>query len=364
MQTMVKPASGEYVIDLDLVSKTYKGDVQALREVSMRVHRGEIFGLLGPNGAGKSTLVKVLLTIVRPTKCSGGMLGEPVGHKPTLARVGYLPEHLRFPDYLTGEQAVDYFGALAGTPRRRRRENTDRLLALVGMEAWRKKKIKGYSKGMKQRIGIAQALMNDPDIVFLDEPTDGVDPVGRRDIRNLIVALRDEGKTVFVNSHLLSELEMVSDRVAILVQGVVAKQGTIDELTSDQRRYEIGCTPAPGSNLLQSLRAVLPARFEPTPEGETPTRLVGALNNTGESIEVLPMGLITIGSADPERAQPVIDALRGAGATIRFVRPHRPSLEDLFMQAVTDPETGEALLPGAADQKKKPSRPASAGGRS
>lgn len=343
-------------IDLSHVEKTYKGRVRALRGVSMRVHRGEVFGLLGPNGAGKSTLVKILLTIVRPSRCEGGMLGAPVGHKGTLARVGYLPEHLRFPDYLTGAQALDYFAALARVPRADRRKRAAELLDLVGMTAWSRKQIKGYSKGMKQRLGVAQALMNDPDLVFLDEPTDGVDPVGRRDIRNVLMHARDRGKTVFINSHLLSELEMVCERVAIMVQGVVAQQGTIEELTEGQRRYEIELALPEGHTAAEALHKALPGRVAaleasaPPPADPALARRVswrGALA-TGESV-LIERSTIHFGSDDPERVQPIVDALRARGFVIRALRPYRPSLEDLFMQAVTDPATGEELKPGASD---------------
>jgi ABC-2 type transport system ATP-binding protein len=206
-------------IDLSHVSKTYKGKVRALRGIEMHVNRGEVFGLLGPNGAGKSTLVKVLMTVIRPTKCTGTMLGRPVGDKAMLRQVGYLPEHHRFSDYLTGAQVLDFYGALldcaaAGA------EEAGRGLAGPGRhDRVGRQEGEELSKGMRQRIGVAQALINDPELVLLDEPTDGVDPVGRRDIRNVCTRLKEQGKTVFINSHLLSELELVCDRVAILVQG-------------------------------------------------------------------------------------------------------------------------------------------------
>ena len=216
-----------WAVDLIDVRKIYPKNIHALRGVNIQVGRGEIFGLLGPNGAGKSTLVKIMMTVVRPTQALGTILGRPLGHRGKLARVGYLPESHRFPGYLTGKQLLHYYAALAKVPRSKRKANAERLLNRVGMKQWAGTRIDKYSKGMMQRLGIAQALMNDPDMVVLDEPTDGLDPVGRRETRELMLELRAEGKTVFLNSHLLSELEMVCDRVAILVEGLVARQGTL-----------------------------------------------------------------------------------------------------------------------------------------
>jgi len=316
-------SSTDLAIDLSGVAKTYKGKVHALRGVDCRVGRSEVFGLLGPNGAGKSTLVKILMTVIRPTKCAGTVLGHPVGNKATLARVGYLPEHNRFPDYLTGAQVLDYLGGLSGVDRTTRRARATELMGLVGMDQWTKMQVRKYSKGMRQRIGIAAALINDPDLVLLDEPTDGVDPVGRRDIRDVVRVLKDRGKTVFINSHLLSELELVCDRVAILVQGRVASQGTIHELTLDRQRYEIELA-------------------DPSPAIDVP----GAMGIVREG------NIVSIPTVDADRIQPVIDALRAKGCVIRSVRPVRPSLEDLFMQAVTDSATGQALPPGAAPRER------------
>jgi ABC-2 type transport system ATP-binding protein len=312
------------VIDLHHVEKVYRGRVHALRGINMQVHRGEIFGLLGPNGAGKSTLVKIMMTVVRPTRADGTVLGHRVGHKPTLAKVGYLPEHHRFPRYLTGRQTLDFYGALAKVDAATRRKRADELLRAVGMTDWANKKVSSYSKGMMQRVGLAQALINDPDLVVLDEPTDGVDPVGRREIRDVLIKLREQGKTVFLNSHLLSELEMVCDRVAILVQGDVAMQGTVDDLTRDSRRYEIVIEGAPPTwpNIDGQIRA------EPVP-GAQQTKLV-------------------LGSAEPADVQPILDRLRHEQRTIVSVRPVRETLEDLFMRAVIDPATGQPRMVGAA----------------
>jgi len=318
-------------IDLKGVQKMYRGKVHALRGVDLRVEPGEVFGLLGPNGAGKSTLVKIMMTVISPTSCTGTLLGAPVGDKATLSRVGYLPEHHKFPSYLKGEQVLDYYAALANVPRKTRKKRAAELLDVVGLSEWGKKKVGGYSKGMRQRLGIAQALMNDPDLIILDEPTDGVDPVGRRDIRNILTKLKAEGKTIFLNSHLLSELEMVCDRVSIMVKGLVAQQGTIAELTDHRACYTVRVAPEHADFVSQAMSSLAPN---------------GSLA-TGE--EVTSDGsAISIKTKDPAVAQPVLDALRAKGATVLELRAHRPSLEDLFMEAVIDPTTGKALSPGAA----------------
>ncbi len=319
--------NGEYAVDLHDAEKVYRGKVHALRGVEMQVHPREIFGLLGPNGAGKSTLVKIMMTVVRPTRIAGTMLGRPVGHKPTLRRVGYLPEHHRFPTYLTGRQALGFYAALAGVDRVMRRKRSEELLETVGMTAWAGRKIGSYSKGMMQRVGLAQALMNDPELVLLDEPTDGVDPVGRREIRDMLLALRDRGKTIFINSHQLLELEMICDRVAILVQGRVVRQGTIADLTAESQRYEIRIEGGPPS----------------WASGDAALRV--AADGTGTT-------LVRTG-ADAEPVQPIIDRLRREGRTILSVKPVRETLEDLFMRAVRDPATGKVLAPGAADDIKE-----------
>ncbi|MCA9302624.1 MAG: ABC transporter ATP-binding protein [Phycisphaerales bacterium] len=319
----------ESTIDIQGVEKIYRGKTHALRGVDLRIAPGEVFGLLGPNGAGKSTLVKILMTVIRPTKCAGTMLGQPIGSKSTLARVGYLPEHHKFPGYLKGAQVLDFFGAMSGVPRAQRKRKAAELLELVDMSAWANTRIGKYSKGMRQRVGLAQALMNNPQLVVLDEPTDGVDPVGRRDIRNILLRLKDEGRTVFLNSHLLSELEMVCDRVAIMVKGKVTRQGTIDELTEDTRRYII--TLHQPSDLAES------------------GRLVGqALSIEGVQTEDT-TGSITIPLSDPAKIQGAIDRLRAGGQTIRSIQPSRASLEDLFMSAVA--AEGDAT-PGASKPHK------------
>jgi ABC-2 type transport system ATP-binding protein len=317
-------------IDLHDVTKVYRGRVHALQGIEMRVGRGEVFGLLGPNGAGKSTLVKIMMSVVRPTYARGTILGQPVAHKATLGRIGYLPENHRFPRYLTGRQVLDFFGAMAKVDRATRKRRTGELLDTVGMTAAADRKISTYSKGMAQRIGLAQALMNDPDLVVLDEPTDGVDPHGRRDIREVLVRLRSAGKTVFVNSHLLSELEMVCDRVAILVGGRVARQGTIDELTIAKQRYEIEVLPDPSRH--EAFRSAMAGLFNGTLEAPTAR---GTLPG-GHWVE-LQQFVLRVGTTDAADVQQMLDLLRGAGQVIRRVQLIRPTLEELFIDTVAAP---------------------------
>jgi ABC-2 type transport system ATP-binding protein len=293
-------------VDLIDVAKTYGKNIQALRGVNIQVGRGEIFGLLGPNGAGKSTLVKIMMTVVRPTRALGTILGRPIGHRGKLARVGYLPESHRFPPYLSGAQLLDYYAALAKVPRNRRKENAERLLERVGMSAWANTRVDKYSKGMLQRLGIAQALMNDPELVVLDEPTDGLDPVGRRDVRQLLVELRDKGTTVFLNSHLLSELEMVCDRVSILVDGLVARQGTLAQLTEHTVEYRLAF-----SGDAEAVRAKVEA-------------LGAKLGKT----------TVTVPGGDVAKVNAVVDLLRSQNALIENIVPQRFSLEEILVEAM------------------------------
>ncbi|MSR29119.1 MAG: ABC transporter ATP-binding protein [Phycisphaerales bacterium] len=325
------PNEGPLAIDLSGVSKSYGRRVRALVGVDIHVRRGEIYGLLGPNGAGKSTLVKVMMTIVRPDSIQGTVLGRAVGDKGALATIGYLPEHHRFPPYLTGRQVVEFSGAMSLVPRRERKIRAGALLDRVGLGAWGRRPLSSYSKGMRQRAGLAAALVNEPQLVVLDEPTDGVDPVGRREFRDLIVALRDEGRTVMLNSHLLSEVETVCSRVAIMVQGRVVSQGTIDELTASSRRYEIvieGTVP---------LWCGTSVAVQAMPPGSL---LTAGISGAGTRLVFL--GL------DAAAAQPILDRLRTEGRTVVAVQTVRESLEDLFMRAVTDPTTGLIFKPGAA----------------
>lgn len=306
-------AVADLVLDIADVKKTYRGGTEALKGVSLSVPAGSVFGLLGPNGAGKSTLVKILTTIIRPSRCQGTMLGQPIGHKPTLSRVGYLPEHARFPSYLTGRQVLQFSAGLCGLSGGSVRNRVEGLLERMGMKDWADQKIGRYSKGMKQRVGIGQALVNEPDLVLLDEPTDGVDPAGRRDIRNLIRELKEEGRTVFINSHLLGELEMMCDHVAILSKGELSASGELNELMRGSAEYRVDF------------------------DGQLGPDLIGELARQGLSVD---SGRISVATGDPAEVMPVVDALRKGGVTIREIRLHTMSLEEFFLETVGDDGPG------------------------
>ncbi len=306
-------------VDLIDVRKTYDRRIQALKGVSIQIGRGEIFGLLGPNGAGKSTLVKIMMTVVRPDRADGTILGRPIGHRGKLARIGYLPEDHRFPPYLTGRQLLDFYAALARVPRPQRRTNADRLLDAVGMREWGDTRVRQYSKGMLQRLGLAQALMNEPELVVLDEPTDGLDPVGRHGVRELLLDLRRRGVTILLNSHLLGELEMVCDRVAILAGGLVVRQGTLSQLTEHTLEYRIVCLDDPA-----------PAMAE-----------LGALQVRKEA------RTLHLAGQDTAKVNRVIDVLRAKGVTIESVMPRRFSLEDIFLDALGGEAGVPRQVPGA-----------------
>jgi ABC-2 type transport system ATP-binding protein len=309
----------ETSIRIDGLEKIYRGkgrdqSVHALKPLKLEVGRGEVFGLLGPNGAGKTTLVKLLLSIVHPSSGSATILNHRIGTIASKELIGYLPENHRFPQYLTGQGVLNYFGQLSGIERGALRKRSDQLLEMVNMTKWRTTKIKKYSKGMMQRLGIAQALLNNPQVVFLDEPTDGVDPLGRKEIRDFILHLKDEGKTIFLNSHLLSEVEMISDRVAILDKGSLVRIGTVNELTRSDRQYRI------------EVAAEQQEKFARTMSQWTTIPLQGSA--------------AIIDAPTPGELNACIDRLRGDGILITSVTPIRHTLEELFIDIIGKGERG------------------------
>jgi ABC-2 type transport system ATP-binding protein len=215
--------------------------IESLKSCTLSVYQGETFGLLGPNGAGKTTLLKTLLGIVRRTSGKAWLLGKPIGNRPIKQRIGYLPENPYFYDYLTGWEFLQYTAQLFEIPSDLQQQRIPQLLDLVGLSpsATRKKQMRQYSKGMLQRIGMAQALINDPELVFLDEPMSGLDPMGRYQIREIILSLKAQGKTVFFNSHILSDVEKICDRVAILANGELICSGSLEELLGTSAVYHV-----------------------------------------------------------------------------------------------------------------------------
>jgi ABC-2 type transport system ATP-binding protein len=226
-------------IAVENLSKTYVEGLifrkrqQALKDVTLEVRRGEIFGLLGANGAGKTTFVKILLGIIRKSAGKATLLDRPAGDRRSRKRVGYLPENLRVPRHLTGLTALEFYGQLSGVPMREIRALRMPLLEMVGIAPRARDSVRTFSKGMLQRLGLAQALLHDPDLLIMDEPTDGLDPVARSQVRGFLVELKRQGKTIFLNSHILQEVQLVCDRVAILDKGVLRRVGSVAELTAD-----------------------------------------------------------------------------------------------------------------------------------
>lgn len=305
------------VVQASSLGKQYSGGfrakpIQALSDFSLTVHRGEVFGLLGPNGAGKTTFIKALLGIIRPTSGSATLLGQPIGTPSSRFRVGYLPEQHRFPGHLTGAQALDLYARLSGHNAPTRKSESIRLLGRVGMAEWADTRVKKFSKGMMQRLGLAQALMGDPELVILDEPTDGVDPIGRREIREIVSWLSQSGTTVFLNSHLLSEVEMVCTRAAILNDGKLVGEGTISELTTAPAAYEAQGTPVD----------------EGLPDGVT---------HDGAT----PWATYHIHAESPEELTAMLGQLIAAGVTLRQVTTGKRTLEQAFVQIVGDAEAAK-----------------------
>ena len=235
------------VIQTNVLRKVYRTGfwlnqkIVSLKSCSLSVYQGETFGLLGPNGAGKTTLLKLLLGIIRPSAGQGLLLGQPLGDRAVKQRIGYLPENAYFYDYLTGWEFLQMTAGLFRIPATVQRQRIPQLLELVGLSQLtaRKKQLRQYSKGMLQRVGLAQALINDPELVFLDEPMSGLDPLGRYQMRNIILSLKDQGKTIFFNSHILSEVEQICDRIAILSEGDLICSGSLNELLGTDNTYQI-----------------------------------------------------------------------------------------------------------------------------
>ncbi|MFZ1290743.1 MAG: ABC transporter ATP-binding protein [Melioribacteraceae bacterium] len=292
-----------------------KNGITALDNVSLNVEKGIIFSLLGPNGAGKTTLIKILLGIVFPTSGSAKILDQDVSNFDVRKKVGYLPENHKFTNYLTGEEVIIYYSKLSGFELEKNSPKISEVLNLVKMEKWRKTKIRKYSKGMMQRLGLAQAIIHDPEIIFLDEPTDGIDPVGRKEIRDILKELKNSGKTLFLNSHLLSEVELVSDKVAILNEGKLIKIGSVEELTISK---EI-CIIETEEKLNQELVEKLQQSFK------------FSLNKNIVELEV----------SDNKVSNNFMDELRKLNINIISFSQKKSSLEDMFIKSITEKNNNE-----------------------
>ena len=282
--------------------------IVALDGIDFTVRPGELFGLLGPNGAGKTTTVKILLGLTRATDGKALVSGLPVSDPESRRRVGYLPEGHKIPGYLTARQALSIFGRMSEMDSASIKRRTAELLEKVRLTPWADVRVKKFSKGMTQRLGIAAALIHSPNVLLLDEPTDGVDPVGRREIRDL---LRDEAKTgtaVLLNSHLLSEIELTCDRVAVLRNGKVAAEGTIDELTRKSAKYKMIATPIDDA-------------------------LVSAFRESGAGVERV-NGHMVLSVNDLQHLNALVDTARARGAVLSELSPLRSTLEDVFVDLI------------------------------
>lgn len=305
------------VVEINNLTKDYevgflrKRRVRALDELSVSVNRGEIFGFLGANGAGKTTTLKLLMTLVFPTSGSAKILDRDLADVSMHQRIGYLPENPYFYDYLSPLEFLDFCGQIFGIPKAQRTARAKSLLSRVNLEEskWTTQ-LRKYSKGMLQRVGLAQSLINDPEVVFLDEPMSGLDPIGRREVRDLIGSLRDEGKTVFMCSHILSDIEVLCDRVAILKKGRLAHVGSLDELRQNagqSQQIEIVVTAVEAAALHSQLAAGTGHQITPT--------------TAGLRVEV----------PNEKEVDEVLVALRKAGGKLVSVQPLRQSLEELFL---------------------------------
>jgi ABC-2 type transport system ATP-binding protein len=303
-----------WAIETDGLTKIFRSlgrkPIVALQDLNLRVPIGIVFGFLGPNGAGKTTTLNLLLGNLRPTRGTGRIFGYPIGNPEVRRLIGYLPEKFQFHDFLTAEEFLDFHARLLGLPKLVRRQRIDAVLEFVGLQERRRSKVREFSRGMLQRLGIAQALLNEPKLVILDEPTSALDPLGRWEVRNLILSLKEQGVTVFLNSHLLSEVEMTCDAVAILNKGRLVFQGRLDELLSEPLELDI--------------------RFQnPSPSWRDIAAHWGTVvgvNGNGLTVRVRTEDVI------PD----LIAALVSNGAQLMSVVPKRFSLEDLFVQVIRD----------------------------
>ena len=310
----------EVVLRADDLAKTFRlgffrKRIEAVKQASFEVRRGEIFGYLGPNGSGKTTTLKMLMGLVFPSRGRAEVLGQPVPDRQAKRRLGYLPESPYFYDYLTPEEFLDLVGALFDVKRAERRIRADRLIERVGLSSARGRPLRKFSKGMLQRIGIAQALMGEPELVVLDEPMTGLDPIGRKEIRDLMLDLKREGRTVLYSTHILPDVEMTCDRVAMIFAGRIRSVGPLSELLTARLLSTEVCL-RPGAAGLPDLPAG--ARKSENPDG------------------------LVIDLPDNADVDAFLRAVLAVGARVHSLTPRRESLEDLFVREAASQDTGAA----------------------
>ncbi len=286
------------------------GRIHALRGVDLEVPSTGIYGFLGPNGAGKTTTLKIVTGLLFPSEGEVRIMGRPAGDNLVRMNLGFLPESPYFYDYLTGEELVTFFGSLFGIPGKELKDRTRLLLDMVGLRGKEKLPLRKYSKGMLQRVGLAQAMVNDPQILILDEPMSGLDPIGRREIRDLILGLKEKGKTIFFSSHILADAEMICDEVAIIVKGKVVQKGRLEELLGKDVRF-------------WDLSFKGPADAEGLPSRHVITSHEGYM-------------MIRLDSE--EAVEQAVSELPKRGARIISLVPHKASLEELFLSSIEERE--------------------------
>jgi ABC-2 type transport system ATP-binding protein len=311
------------------LTKRYQGFLRrrgftAVDGLDLRVPRGQVFGFLGPNGAGKTTTIMMLLGNIRPTAGDARLLGRPLGDVAVRRRIGFLPEKFQFHDFLQADEFLELHGKLYGMSPAARRKRIDDVLQMVGLAERRRDRLRTFSKGMQQRIGLAQALMNAPELVILDEPTSALDPIGRRLVRDVVLKLRDDGTTVFLNSHLLSEIEMTCDQVAILKHGRLVRQGPIDQLLAPPSTVELRL-----EQVTPAVTEALAAIGRVTAEG---------LNGAGGEGT-----LLRVEVADAARIPDLAEAVVHRGGRLLSMVARRETLEDMFVRVVTDGSGSDAV---------------------
>ncbi len=348
------------VIEVQDLAKTYRSGlifrsrVHALKGINLRVTRGQIFGLLGPNGAGKTTLVKILLGIIRPNQGSAKLFNEPNWRQSVRQKIGYLPEHFHVARHHTAVTSLYFLGRLSRMRDSQIHARIPELMELVGLRGRENELVRTYSKGMKQRLGLAQALLHEPELLFLDEPTDGLDPLGRHHIRQCIERLRDAGKTIFVNSHILQEVEQMCDQFAIMAKGAVLADGTIDELLVKLNADQVAVTYIEAYGKEPQLTQVQMEYGAPTFEYQR-MKVDGPRSNGNASTDDSPpvmakdesangdlswqLKLASNEQADVDR---LVDLLRASGLSIINMARRQPSLEQVFLHFVQQSESEQA----------------------